>query len=400
MEAGSDKIIRSILRYQYKIDGQFYCVELSTIKHGNNKEHIIMRQNILIAATFSLCLLSCAEKRPQDFQDFLAMMRETESPDAASFGDTVVKDGDRIDTARYARFLPRDSDAIGFGAGCPWVKGSYMETGGKVVAFLSEVCWDYNDRYKKFLVENSVCKRFMVTYSGEGELIDYRELGLDSYSKTYAFNMEYDKPSGILTVESGYLANPALLDEYKDYVFKMTRRQYTVSREGKIRRKTLGGQYSDTVANKDAHVEQMDFKSLLASFSKWDRPYINDSVFGDYSADAAGLDVRRLFGLVPQLTNCDCLSKGMGRVGCGKYIDTGNAYVLFINYFCTRRRYSYDGCQDFIALEFGKDGRLRQTWTVYRHEYEMQGEDYTEECNPAILNDALRRKWLQISQSL
>lgn len=144
----------------------------------------------------------------------------------------------------------------------------------------------------------------------------------------------------------------------------------------------------------------MDFKSLLANFGKWDRPYINDSVFGDYSADAAGLDVRRLSELVPQLVNCDCLSKGMSRVGCGKYIDTGNAYVLFINCFCTRRRYSYDGCQDFLALEFGKDGRLRQTWAVYRHEYEMQGEDYTGECNPAILNDVLRRKWLQISQSL
>jgi len=86
-----------------------------------------------------------------------------------------------VDEKLYKDFIPSDVEGS-------WLKGSYIKHGDLIIAMLRRWRYDFHDRFEKLFVEYEFCDYMLITYSGKGEILDYKAIGYyggGSYGTTY-----------------------------------------------------------------------------------------------------------------------------------------------------------------------------------------------------------------------
>ena len=221
------------------------------------------------------------------FQSFLNELKECSKVEISYYVDISASDDWQLDEGKYKQFLPK-MYSMSLKNGFQWVKGSYIKHGDLVIAMLGIYCEEYDDIYKFYFVEHDVYTYMLVTYSSEGKIIEYKEIGQHggggSGGDTYFARITPTDDPLTFRVEQATLdGDGKLMLQYKeDLVYTVATHEYTISPEGKILDKALGTKKEHRrPRGADSH-NIKSFEQFKSYFVKCEKPYVRDSLFTMY----------------------------------------------------------------------------------------------------------------------
>lgn len=314
-----------------------------------------------------LLLPVCTAAQEATFQSFLNELKECNKVELSCFGDVSASD-DMLDKEKYKQFLPK-LYSMSLKEGFEWVKGSYIKHGDLIIAMLGIYCNDYDDIYKFYFVEHYVYTYMLVTYSPEGKIIEYKELGQHggggSGGDTYFARITPTDDPLTFRVEQGLLFDPTLLDQYKDLEYVVMTQEFTINPDGDIKEMTIGTprkeyiQAAGTGSHKIASFEQ--FKSY---FVKCEKPYVRDSLFTS-TKEQDDLPVPDCFDFFPDTIASFAWPRYVYYTPC-RYIETeGSCFFFVIEY--SSQPFGVYPYRYYKILEFDGNGRFKKAIPILFH---------------------------------
>lgn len=331
---------------------------------------------------FILILLPIANVMAQEatFQSFLKEFKECDRVELSCYGDIKMSKNPDVDEKLYKDFIPSDVEGS-------WLKGSYIKHGDLIIAMLRRWRYDFHDRFEKLFVEYEFCDYMLITYSGKGEILDYKAIGYyggGSYGTTYFARITPTGNPLTFRVEQATLdGDGKLMLQYKeDLVYTVATHEYTISPEGKIADKPLGTKKEHRrPQGADSHTIK-SFEQFKSYFVKCEKPYVLDSLF---VMDKSG-------GVWDPMPMPDCLDFIPDTILSGNaprdtyflpncYIETGNRCFFFVNE-------SYYNQLYYKILEFDRKGRFKRQYLVLKD----SGDYYIRKADmPFMLRSRLKR---------
>ena len=177
--------------------------------------------------------LAHATAQPSAFRTFLSGFKKCSQINLSSFGEKIISDSALIDGDMYARFLPPiQDDCLCRQEDVFWQKGSYMECGGFITVMLKRHCQDYKDGNSQYFIENDVADYMLVTYSCDGEILDFKTVGHDG--RAYFTRIAPKGQAPNFLVEQGSLDDCTSILRYQDLTYTVRTYEYNVSPDGNM----------------------------------------------------------------------------------------------------------------------------------------------------------------------
>lgn len=319
---------------------------------------------------FTLILLPIANVMAQEatFQSFLNELKECSKVEISYYVDISASDDWQLNEGKYKQFLPK-MYSMSLKNGFQWVKGSYIKHGDLVIAMLGIYCEEYDDIYKFYFVEHDVYTYMLVTYSSEGKIIEYKEIGQHggggSGGDTYFARITPTDDPLTFRVEQGLLFDPTLLDQYKDLEYVVLTQEFAIRPDGDIIQTTVGTPYKERIraegtgSHKIADIEQ--FKSY---FVKCEKPYANDSLFAS-KKEQDDLPVPDCFDFFPDTIISFAWPRYVYFTPC-RYIEAKGNYFFFVIEYSSQPFGVYP-YRYYKILEFDGNGRFKKAMPVLFH---------------------------------
>lgn len=316
-------------------------------------------RNIFI---FSLLLhLAHVTAQPAAFQTFLSEFKKCSQINLASFGSRIISDSDQIDCDTYASFLPPMEED------CPceqnnvlWYAGSYIEYKDFIITMLRIYCQDYKDGNDQYFIENDGIDYMLVTYSRDGEILDFKTVGRDGHA--YFTRISSLGQASHFRVEQGSLDDCTLIFQYKDLAYTVKTSEYAINSDGKIKAKIIGKPKKETIKNPENDRTPIRFEEFMSYFKKWDNPFVCDSLFIP-STPHADLPFPACFSLIPDTLDCGCWPRNLQWTPC-RYIENQERYFFFITKGCIIPHRAPSPYTDYMVLTFSKDGIFKETLNI------------------------------------
>ena len=316
---------------------------------------MLLTKNIF-SAVLLLLTPYCANAQESLFREFLKEFKQCRQIELSCYGDIKMSKNPDVDEKLYKDFIPSDVEGS-------WLKGSYIKHGDLIIAMLRRWRYDFHDRFEKLFVEYEFCDYMLITYSGKGEILDYKAIGYyggGSYGTTYFARITPTGDPLTFRVEQATLdGDGKLMEQYKeDLIYTVTTHEYTISPDGKINDKPLGTTKEHRrPEGADSHTIK-SFEQFKSYFVKCEKPYVLDSLF---VMDKSG-------GVWDPMPMPDCLDFIPDTILSGNaprdtyflpncYIETGNRCFFFVNE-------SYYNQLYYKILEFDRKGRFKRQYLV------------------------------------
>lgn len=319
---------------------------------------MLLTKNIF-SAVLLLLTPYCANAQESLFREFLKEFKQCRQIELSCYGDIKMSKNPDVDEKLYKDFIPSDVEGS-------WLKGSYIKHGDLIIAMLRRWRYDFNDRFEKLFVEYEFCDYMLITYSGKGEILDYKAIGYyggGSYGTTYFARITPTGDPLTFRVEQATLdGDGKLMEQYKeDLIYTVTTHEYTISPDGKINDKPLGTTKEHRrPEGADSHTIK-SFEQFKSFFVKCDKPYVNDSLFvHKLSKDGQRyeyLPVPDSFDFIPDTILCDITPRDVSWNPC-RYIEAKGRYYFFIVESAYVDSY-------YKILEFSEDGRFNRQYVVF-----------------------------------
>ena len=237
-----------------------------------------------------------------------------------------------------------------------------MEFDGLVAVMLKRHCQDYKDGNSQYFMENSVTDYMLITYSRGGEIRDFKTLGHDGWA--YFTRISPGGQALKFIVEQGSLDDCTLIFRYKDLVYTVRTCEYTIDPDGKIKDKTVGASQKETIKNPENNRTPIRFEEFMSYFGKWEKPYVNDSLFVPAREDAE-LPFPACFSLIPDSLDCNCWPRNLEWTA-GWYIESNSHYFFFVCKGCMNPHSHQAPYTDYMMLTFSKDGKFEEALNVFQ----------------------------------
>lgn len=335
----------------------------------------MLQRNIFI---FSLLLhLTHATAQSAAFRTFLLGFKKCSQINLASFGQRVISDSVLIDSDMYAHFLPPiQDDCLCEQYNAFWQKGSYMECGGFTTVMLKRHCQDYKDGNSQYFIENHVTDYMLVTYSRDGEILDFKTVGHDG--RAYFTRIAPKGQALNFLVEQGSLDDCTSILRYQDLTYTVRTYEYNISPDGKIKDRTIGAAQKETIKNLENDSAPIRFDEFMSYFKKWEKLYVNDSLFIPSTPDA-NLPIPACFSLIPDTLDCGCWPRDLQWIPC-RYIESKERYLFFVAKDCMTPHRALSPYMDYMVLEFSKDGIFKEASNVFH----VTDDSYIEDLPSAL----------------
>ena len=288
-----------------------------------------------------------------------------------------------VDEKLYKDFIPSDVEGS-------WLKGSYIKHGDLIIAMLRRWRYDFHDRFEKLFVEYEFCDYMLITYSGKGEILDYKAIGYyggGSYGTTYFARITPTGNPLTFRVEQATLdSDGKLMLQYKeDLVYTVATHEYTISPEGKIVDKPLGTKKEHRRPKGTENSSNTSFAQFKSYFAECTAPYNNDSLF-EMKVPGEFLSKPECFDIIPDTILSNVMPRDADLAAC-RYIETEESCFFFMVEGCMIpiKGYPYT---DYKILEFDKKGRFKKQYIVAHFSDDM---DIDYEKIPGVLSQNLKK---------
>lgn len=321
--------------------------------------------------------LAHATAQPSAFRTFLSGFKKCSQINLSSFGEKIISDSALIDGDMYARFLPPiQDDCLCEQYNVFWQKGSYMECGGFITVMLKRHCQDYKDGNSQYFIENLVTDYMLVTYSCDGEILDFKTVGHDG--RAYFTRIAPKGQAPNFLVQQGSLDDCTSILRYQDLTYTVRTYEYNVSPDGKIKERTTGTAQKETIKNPENDRAPIRFEEFMSYFKKWEKPYVNDSLFIP-STQQAYLPFPECFSLIPDTLDCGCWTRDLQWTP-GRYIESKERYFFFVTKDCMTPHRAPSPYADYMVLEFSKDGIFKEASNIFH----VTDDSYIEDLPSAL----------------
>lgn len=316
---------------------------------------MIIRQIIIVLL---LLLPLYVHAQQISFQTFLSEHEKSEHLDSISFGKAF----NFIEhEERYALFLPQINDT------CPckkenvnWQKGSYIQYKNFIAVMLQRYCSNYQDGNDKWFMENDGTDYVLITYSYNGEILDYKIIGHTGIA--YTIHLETLKNNQGFVVKQGIVTDCSLLRQYKDVVYQIRTHEYILQSNGKIKERYIGAPYKEVVDILSS-VKQFSFQQFLSYFQKWDNTTVDHVLFTP-SREQIELPFKSCLTLLPDTLDINCWPRDIQWIPC-RYIENKESFSFFIIKNCMTPKSGFYPYTDYLILEFSKNGMFRNAKNIY-----------------------------------
>ena len=288
-----------------------------------------------------------------------------------------------VDEKLYKDFIPSDVEGS-------WLKGSYIKHGDLIIAMLRRWRYDFHDRFEKLFVEYEFCDYMLITYSGKGEILDYKAIGYyggGSYGTTYFARITPTDDPLTFRVEQATLdGDGKLMLQYKeDLVYTVATHEYTISPEGKIVDKPLGTKKEHRRPKGTENSGNTSFAQFKSYFAECTAPYNNDSLF-EMKVPGEFLSKPECFDIIPDTILSNVMPRDADLAAC-RYIETEESCFFFMVEGCMIPIEGYP-YTDYKILEFDKKGRFKKQYIVAHFSDDM---DIDYEKIPGVLSQNLKK---------
>ena len=236
-----------------------------------------------------------------------------------------------------------------------------MECGGFITVMLKRHCQDYKDGNSQYFIENLVTDYMLVTYSCDGEILDFKTVGHDG--RAYFTRIAPKGQAPNFLVEQGSLDDCTSILRYQDLTYTVRTYEYNVSPDGKIKERTTGTAQKETIKNPENDRAPIRFDEFMSYFKKWEKPYVNDSLFIP-STQQAYLPFPECFSLIPDTLDCGCWTRDLQWTP-GRYIESKERYFFFVTKGCMTPHRAPSPYADYMVLEFSKDGIFKEASNIF-----------------------------------
>lgn len=299
----------------------------------------------------------CAQEA--SFQAFLSEHEKVNGIDSVSFGRAF----DLIeDMERYSDFLPPTEDRYkgNIHVTWGWLRGSYIEGKNYIAVILQRYYSDFLDGNHRWLMENEGTDYVIITYSGEGKMLDCKTVGRSGAA--YSLRMSAPKHGLGVVVEQRIVDDCSQRLQYVNPVYTVFTREYVLKSDGKIKERELVAPHKEVV-DVMSSVKQFSFDRFLSNFRKWDKPYVDHTLFTP-SSDRADLPFESCLSLIPDTLDYNCWPRDIQWIPC-RYIETEDALCFFVIKDCATPKVGYAPYTDYLVLEFHKDGTFKCASNIY-----------------------------------
>ena len=317
------------------------------------------------------------------FQSFLKEFKECDRVELSCYGDIKMSKNPDVDEKLYKDFIPSDVEGS-------WLKGSYIKHGDLIIAMLRRWRYDFHDRFEKLFVEYEFCDYMLITYSGKGEILDYKAIGYyggGSYGTTYFARITPTDDPLTFRVEQATLdGDGKLMLQYKeDLVYTVATHEYTISPEGKIVDKPLGTKKEHRRPKGTENSGNTSFAQFKSYFAECTAPYNNDSLF-EMKVPGEFLSKPECFDIIPDTILSNVMPRDADLAAC-RYIETEESCFFFMVEGCMIPIEGYP-YTDYKILEFDKKGRFKKQYIVAHFSDDM---DIDYEKIPGVLSQNLKK---------
>lgn len=335
-----------------------------------------------IASLLIILLPRCVYAQQADFQTFLSEFKESERIEMASFGEPY----DFINNEeRFAKFLPQSNDSCHCESeNIRWQKGSYIKCKNFIVVMLQRYCTEYQDGNSQWFMENDGTDYMLITYSYDGEIIDYKKVG--HFGPANPLGMTPAKNGLGMIMEQRLLEDCSLLSQYKNLEYTIYKHKYTLKSDGHIVEKSIGAPQKEIVEVMSL-VKQFSFEQFLCYFKKSDTTNIDYTLFRP-SENRKELPFESCLSLIPGTLDNNCWPRDIRWLPY-KYIENEKNYLFFIIKECTTPKAGFFPYTDYMVLEFTKNGTFKCAQIIY---HLNDGEDVDDEKITKALNVYLAEK--------
>ena len=292
------------------------------------------------------------------FQTFLSEFEKRESIDSTSFGQAF----DFIDQAeRYSKFLPLISEECGCKQeNVNWQKGCYIEYKNFIIVTLQRYCSNFQDSNSQLLMENDGTDYVVIIYSSNGEILDYKIVGHSGAA--YTTHVSTLKRGFGIVVEQRILDDVSLLRQYKNLVYTIYTDEYLFTSGGKIKVRNIKAPRKEIV-DVMSSVKQFSFDLFLSYFQKWDKLYVDHTLFTP-SNDQAELPFESCLLLIPDTLDHNCWPRDIQWIPC-RYIENEKVLSFFLIKVCLTPKTGFIPYTDYLILEFNKNGTFKCSKNIY-----------------------------------
>lgn len=318
------------------------------------------------------------------FATFLSKMEEVTIPNDSVFGESAWNKHVRLND--FPQYLPMQDDACGCEGNVYWMGCGYMKMGNYILAFLRRGCSEFcENRFKRWLMEDTGSDKFFVMYSTDGKLLDYRDVARDAYC--YFDSISYDSHSRSFIVERGELEEPSNWHTFDDHVYITTKHRYSFTKTGIIRDKLLEKSIRRIVPNKQKiRSSDLTFSQFLSRFRKWDKPYVDGTIYECKEDAGRGLPGYFMYKLVPDSVDCQCWPLDMDW-NAYYYVETESNYLCFVDEVCNFPTAEEGMFTNYFMFIFSKQGFFEHVVKVARN---SDDDNYSSADFFALLTKRLR----------
>lgn len=241
-----------------------------------------------------------------------------------------------------------------------WQKGRYVEYKNFIAVTLQRYCSDYQDGNSQWFMENDGTDYVLITYSYNGEMLDYKAVGHSGTA--YAIRMTAPKKGIGLVVEQKVLDNCSLLRQYRDLAYTIYTHEYIVKSDGTIEKRSVDAPRKEIV-DVMSSVEQFSFEQFQTYFQKWDKPYVDYTLFTS-SKDQTELPFESCLSLIPDTLDHNCWPRDIRWLPC-RYMENEKFISFFIIKECMTPKAGFIPYTDYLILEFHKNGTFKRARNIY-----------------------------------
>ncbi len=305
-----------------------------------------------------ILLSSLVRAQEASFQTFLSEHERKESFDSTSF-DSPYKFIEQ--ESRYAEFLPPTNEECRCKPeNVRWTKGSYVKYKNFIAVTLQRYCMNYQDGNEQWFIENDGDDYMLITYSLDGKMLDYKTVG--HYGAAYPIRVTSSDNGLSLVVQQKVLDDCSLLHQYKNLTYTVCTRKYTLKSNGKIKEQCIEAPHKEVV-DVMSSVKQFSFDQFLSYFQKWDKPYVDHTLFTPPS-EREKLPFASCLSLIPDTLDHNCWPRDTRWIPC-QYIEAENVFRFFLIKDCAIPKMGFVPYTDHLILEFHKNGTYKSAKNVY-----------------------------------
>lgn len=191
-------------------------------------------------------------------------------------------------------------------------------------------------------------------------MLDYKVVGHSGTA--YAIRMTAPKKGTGLVVEQKVLDDCSLLRQYKDLAYTISTHEYIVKSDEMIEKRSIDAPCKEIV-DVMSSVEQFSFEQFQAYFLKWDKPYVDYTLFTS-SKDQAELPFGSCLFLIPDTLDHNCWLRDIRWLPC-RYVENEKFISFFIIKECMTPKAGFIPYTDYLILEFYKNGTFKRARNIY-----------------------------------